>query len=220
VKPLASFLTDSRFVPPVIPEERQREFAAAEKREVERVRLARLDRAHIPQKYRSADIKLCDEKVQSYLENYMSGNDGGLVLRGDIGRGKTYSACAILMALYQDFPVRFATMLDILSDIRSTFRGLETEAAVFGRYTNVRLLVIDDIGKENHTDWALGMMFQIIDDRYRRGKPTIYTTQYRSIELAKRLASNGDEGSAAAIVSRMGQNQAILLTGEDRRRIR
>ena len=45
------------------------------------------------------------------------------------------------------------------------------------------LLIIDDLGAERNTEYALEQMFSIIDSRYRCNKPLIVTTNLKLDEL-------------------------------------
>jgi len=45
------------------------------------------------------------------------------------------------------------------------------------------LLIIDDLGAERNTDYAMEQMFSIVDSRYRSGKPLIVTTNLKLDEL-------------------------------------
>ena len=218
---LKTLLAD--FKPPRLGAEQERRAMEWERRERNRLRAERLGRSCIPPLFRAADISLCDPKVGGYSASLPRGGVGspgferGLVLQGKVGRGKTYSACAVLLDHIEDYPVRFATMQGILRDIQGAFNGVEKMNDVMGRYRNVRLLVIDDFGKEQPTKWSLPVMFEIIDGRYSQCKPTIFTTQYRGIELAQRLTVDGDRACAEAIISRMATCETVIMNGENRR---
>ena len=66
---------------------------------------------------------------------------------------------------------------------------------------------------------ALGEVLQFLKGRIRTGKPTIVTTQYNSIDLTSRMASDGNVETAKAIVSRLGdrRNAVVAFDGPDRR---
>lgn len=140
-----------------------------------------------------------------------------LLLQGKVGRGKTHYACSLLMELAKSKTVRFATMMDVLRDIRSCYNGIESESQVMSRYRNVGTLVIDDFGKEKPTDWALSMIFDILNYRLNAEKQTILTTQYSGKELIERLASEGELDTAKAILSRISTYTRIPFEGKDRR---
>lgn len=42
------------------------------------------------------------------------------------------------------------------------------------------VLCLDDLGKERPTQDVLDKLFALIDHRYRRGRATIFTTQYKT----------------------------------------
>ena len=42
--------------------------------------------------------------------------------------------------------------------------------------SEIKLLVIDDLGVESQTDYALEIIFSVIDGRYKNGQPLIITT--------------------------------------------
>lgn len=219
---LQTLLAD--FEPPKMTDEHRQRAAEWERKERQRIRAERLGRSCIPAMFRDADISQCDQKIRDYSSSLPgkcasqpspSDMGRGLVLQGKVGRRKTYSACAVLLDHLEDYPVRFATMQGILRDIQGAFNGVEKMADVVGRYRNVRLLVIDDFGKEQPTKWSLPVMFEIIDGRYASCKPTIYTTQYRGIELVDRLTINGDQKFADAIVSRMSTCEIAIMKGEN-----
>ena len=49
------------------------------------------------------------------------------------------------------------------------------------------LLVLDDLGAEQASDWQLSKLFEVIDTR--AGKPTIYTTNHNSMTLAEQVGN-------------------------------
>ena len=50
----------------------------------------------------------------------------------------------------------------------------------------------DDLGAENNTAWSKEKLYEIIDSRYRDGKPIIITTNLTTGQLKEKLA--GDDG--------------------------
>ena len=206
-----------RFNPPPFDPEREARVLEEIRLEEERKHLKLIECASIPMKYHDASIEKCAEAVRSYVSSFRQSTTNSLILRGEVGRGKTYSACAILNALVDVFAVRFTTMSLMLQELRSTYNGSGNESDVFSRYSGIKLLVIDDLGKEKPTEWALATLFNLMDARYRNCLPTIFTTQYNGQQLAQRLSSEGNRETAEAIVSRMQECQAVILKGPDRR---
>lgn len=133
-----------------------------------------------------------------YVDNFaqMETEGKGLYIAGDSERGKTHLAAAIAYALVQQsIPVVITSFGDLLSRIRATFRdGHETEATLLAVMESVDLLVIDDLGKETPTEWALERLFAIVDNRVTTKRPIIITTNYTNEELYNRMVGNDGYG--------------------------
>ncbi|MEG2025794.1 MAG: ATP-binding protein, partial [Gordonibacter sp.] len=147
-----------------------------DRNEIERIRQTRIRRSGIPKRYLGADVDLCDERIQRFAAVFCERTIPGLVLFGPVGTGKTYAACAVLLAVADRATVRFATGSNILREVRSSYksRGV-SEDDIVSRYTGPRVLVVDDIGQEQATDWALSVLLSVLDTRQAAGKTTIYT---------------------------------------------
>ena len=106
----------------------------------------------------------------------------GLLLFGDVGTGKSFLAGCIANALLdQDVPVLMTNFPTILSRLCGTFG--EDRTAFLDSLGDYDLLIIDDLGAERNTEYALEQMFSIIDSRYRSNKPLIVTTNMKLDEL-------------------------------------
>lgn len=148
----------------------------------------------------------------------------GLYISGSKGVGKTHLAAAIANQLLgQGTAVICMTMIDLLERIRRTYRKAAeagmgiSEADVLETYKRVSLLIIDDMGKEPATEWAVSMIYNIINGRYEACLPTIVTSNYGSKQLVRRLTpkDTGDPTTADATVDRlMEMCSGISLTGE------
>ena len=80
-----------------------------------------------------------------------------------------------------------------------------------GRYD---LLILDDLGVERNTSYAMEQMFQVVDRRYRSCKPLIVTTNL-SLEQMK----NAPDVEHSRIYGRIFEYCApILFSGKDMRK--
>ena len=113
--------------------------------------------------------------AQRYVENFseLRKSGKGLLLYGNTGTGKTYTACEIANALIdQGYPVLVTNFARILNTLQGTFEKQE----YIDNFQSYQLLVIDDLGIERDTAYAKEQVFNIIDSRYRSGLPMIITT--------------------------------------------
>lgn len=171
----------------------------------------------MPAIFERAPFEAAPKRAQEWARKCWKGDSRNLVLIGDSGDGKTEAACALLGAMAPHVRCRFATFGDILREVRATYGADGTEAGVMGKWEGCAVLCLDDLGKERPTQDALDKLFALIDHRYRRGRATIFTTQYRSpTDLGKRLMSQGgDAETAEAIVRRvfgMGAYKAEVVS--------
>lgn len=115
-----------------------------------------------------------------------------LLLEGNFGTGKTHLAAAIAnRRLDYGDPVLFITTPDLLDYLKSTF-GPTSEIAyddLFERIRRAPLLVLDDLGAEHQTGWAVEKLYQIFNDRHRFGLPTVVTTNRDVMQIEARIRS-------------------------------
>lgn len=104
----------------------------------------------------------------------------GILLYGDVGTGKSYLAKAISNELLDKGFSVLATRFGMILDLKKDFSKQHPE---LNRLNAVDLLVLDDLGVENETPFAMETIFEVIDARYRSGKPLIVTTNLSFDEI-------------------------------------
>lgn len=123
------------------------------------------------------------EKIHSYVDNFDKyyANGQGLILYGNVGVGKTYAAAIIVNEILKKKNFKndqlYKCYITKLETIKRDILGKKySDNEVFAALINKDLLVIDDFGTQNDTNFALELMQNVIDIRYNNCKPTIITT--------------------------------------------
>lgn len=196
--------------------EERRRAALAAKEEAARREKA-LARAGIPRRYWAAEADR--PEFAEYIASFAGNGGAGLYIHGGVGVGKTHAASAMARLFAEaGYDVAFTTAKGMLERVKATFDAGGTEAAV-ARYAKCDVLVLDDLGKEDATEWSVGTVFSVLDMRYEDMRPTIVTSNYAPGALADRLARRGERVTAEAIASRISQTcRPVYLGGRDRRR--
>ena len=197
----------------------QAERERREREEAEAAMARRVAESGIKKRFRSAQTSI--PAAVSYLGRFGDIQGRGLYFRGGVGAGKTTAASAIARALvYTGYSVIVTTTLEMLDSIQDTYGTGSKSAEGVGRYGRCDLLVLDDLGKEDATEWSVGTVFSVLDARYEDMRPTIVTSNYAPGALADRLARRGERVTAEAIASRISQTcRPVYLGGRDRRRL-
>jgi DNA replication protein DnaC len=172
----------------------------------------------------TAENKRSFEVATDYIKNFREyfAQGKGLYLEGPCGTGKTHLAIAIALEIINTgVPVICKTSIDILGDIKRCYeRNSEvTEEEVLEAYKTVDLLIIDDLGKEQVTEWSVPVLYSILNERYEALLPTIITTNYNTTALAEKLSAKGDAETATAIISRFVESsKRVTMSWADYRR--
>lgn len=131
--------------------------------------------------YDQEEAKRKLSEKQAEIER-MKARSSGLLLWGDVGTGKSFFAGCIANALLEKgVPVlmtNFSRILNTLSGIHFEDRNQFIDS--LNRYS---LLIIDDLGIERNSEFALEQVFNVIDSRYRSKKTLIVTTNLTLKEL-------------------------------------
>lgn len=117
---------------------------------------------------------------------------GWLLINGGYGCGKTHLAAAVGNArLQHGDAVLFITVPDLLDHLRAAYAPSSdvTYDETFERVRNAPILILDDLGVENPSQWAQEKLFQILNHRHTLQLPTIITTNTNIDELDPRLHS-------------------------------
>lgn len=124
---------------------------------------------------------------------YATHPEGWLVLLGGFGTGKSHLAAAIANHVVQDhrMQVYFAVAPDLLHHLRGAYapNSTVTYDERFEQIRSVYLLVVDDLGSEQSTPWAVEKLYQIFNHRYNNRLPTVVTSNSDLDSLDPRIRS-------------------------------
>ena len=124
-------------------------------------------------------------KMRNYADNFgrFMKDGNGLLFFGNVGAGKTfYSACIANKLIEDGYSVMMSNFVGLIQRIQNeTYKGLE----VMKEVASADLLIIDDLGVERDTEFMKEHVYNIIDTRYRNGKPIIVSTNLTGYELRK-----------------------------------
>lgn len=139
-----------------------------------------------------------------------------LLLYGEPGRSKTHLAVAIGLAFIAQLrPTLYYYVGDLLDDLRAGIRVDKYQVpgeyhpkstdAILMRCKSVNLLILDDMGIENPTDYVFEKLDTIVNHRWEKHLPTVITAN--TLELSDR------------IIDRCRQGRMVKLEGESYRAI-
>ena len=205
----------------------QERFAVAE---ANRVTMEAMDSTDIPDLYRNVTVESIIQdrhnqqavaRVTQWAESPF--DQRGLFLYGPPGTGKTMLAAWALIEMIQrghlavrrDYPVRWSTMaarfVRTPAWLDAQRPGQPSGSASEPREVHqAAVVVLDDLGVENPTEWARERIYTLIDDRYVRRLPTLVTSNLQLGEIAVRLGKR----TASRLAEMCAQ---VELSGPDRR---
>ena len=154
------------------------------------------------------------KNIDKYIKN---GTNIIFTGQGSVGTGKTHLACAIANnVLEQGIPVKVISVVALVDELK------EFTPAVKKELKTVKVLLIDDLGKENGTLWLCSELYGIINARYENELPTIITTEgnLKDLQDNYKVDINGkivDKG--LSMISRLTESCfLVVMHGEDYRK--
>ena len=182
-------------------ERRERQQAAQEK-------IERYQKSGVPERYfkDSLDTYQITNDMQTtaakaatnFLHAVKCGEFKSLIIIGNAGTGKTHLACGII----REAGGKYRTAPEIVEEMRraKSFSANETEADIIDYYGRLKLLVIDEIGRGISATDEKYMIYQLVNARYNKRKPTVLISnlgksdflQYIGVAAADRLVESAE----------------------------
>lgn len=128
--------------------------------------------------------------AKNFVRDYevMKKENVGLLFYGSVGSGKTYLACSIANGLIERYQVsvKVRNFAQIINELQKGGFDFDKNAYIES-LVNTSVLILDDLGIERDTSYAKEQVYNIVNSRYLKNKPTIFTTNlsYDSIVNCK-----------------------------------
>ncbi|AVM68498.1 nucleoside triphosphate hydrolase [Lachnospiraceae bacterium oral taxon 500] len=176
--------------------------------------------------------------AKNFVKDYeeMKKENIGLLFYGSVGSGKTYLACSIANALIEQYQVRvkIRNFAQIINELQKGGFDLDKNAYIES-LVNTSVLILDDLGIERDTSYAKEQVYNIVNNRYLKQKPTIFTTNLsydtilnctesveyqriysRIIEMCIPVMVVGEDFRKVIQKDKLARNKERLLNGGER----
>lgn len=120
--------------------------------------------------------------LKKYVEDFAEHrkNGKGLLLYGDVGRGKTYGAACVANALLDK---GYTVLMTDFTTIESIVSKVWDKQEYYDALNKFSLLIIDDLAVERKSEYMSQIVQAVINTRYNAGLPLIITTNLTGEEL-------------------------------------
>ena len=210
-------------------EEKRRQEAESIRNRVKKYRdISVMDSRFLKSNFEGADMsgeymKLALRYAKSFMEKKM---DIGIIFYGGVGVGKTFATACIANYLMNRGKSVFVINLGLYL-LKLTKEWGQGEMELLKIVENCDLLIIDDFGVEKsledkNASWRAEKIYNLIDSRYRCGKPLIISTNLEfdedenRCEIARRFSAKGKNRIRDRIVEMC---YPIKVEGKSRRKV-
>lgn len=141
-----------------------------------------------------AELIMVLKAIKGWLVGFEPGktDNRGMVLHGDVGRGKTHLMVGMLRDLVftAGVTVRFVEFSHLLSEIKSGFDAGRGASELLDPLVAVEVLAIDELGKGRNTEFEQTVIDELVSRRYNAMAPILSTTNYGPGEATGRAVAN------------------------------
>ena len=149
--------------------------------------------------------------LRDYANNFDPKTSPSILMMGGTGLGKTHLSSAVARGVIEKGNDVFYTgAIDLFSQFEiQRFKTYNNEPnELIERYFECDLLVIDDLGTEMINQFSISTLYNLLNDRLSRKKPTIVSTNLTQEDIQKKYTDR--------ITSRMfGEYKVLFFAGTD-----
>lgn len=148
-------------------------------------------------------------KVREYADMVCGEDHGGrcLLMLGKVGNGKTHLGCALIEQVIRrtSNPAYYWTFSELVRAVKASFsKGAEqSEQEVYRDFACGRVVVLDEVGMQNFTDFEQAVAYEAINARYLAEKPTVLISNLQAKDLplciGERVVDRLREGGGKAL---------------------
>jgi DNA replication protein DnaC len=148
-------------------------------------------------------LQLCRDEAEAFANDP---HGRWLVIWGERGSGKSHlCAAADNHLMHMSVPSLFITMPDLLSSLREAIElQSNTEQESYTSRLNVfkttPVLILDDLGAETSSPWSDGVLFEILDYRYRNRLATMIVTNVNPDDFDYRIGSRMQDTEFCTVI--------------------
>lgn len=146
-----------------------------------------------------------------FIEDINEKVENGILFAGKPGRGKTKVSCYIGNEIIKRYllPVKYVSITKYLHTVSKIWEKDD----FIQKYTNCKILIIDDIGESKMADWQLGYLYELLDGRNQPAKINIINCMRTIKELDDMIQPH----NVSRLLEMAGPNIAEVTSDKDMR---
>lgn len=138
-----------------------------------------------------------------------NGKGSGILMRGPTGLGKTHLSLSIAnVVINKGYCVVYISVPELMRKLQDEQINKKVDTTM-SLILNSDLLILDDLGAENTSDWCVATIYEIINTRQNHNLPLIINTNLTTQELRSAYYDR--------LSSRMMSMKTLLFIGKDNR---
>ena len=156
-----------------------------------------------PNKFEGTDDDRHFQHALQKAREFSLAPEGWFVLTGPPSTGKTHVAASIVNSqLEQNRVTLYLSVPDLLDQLRPSYDSQSGEgyAFTYEQVVSVPVLVLDDLGRHNATDWAQEKLHQVLNHRFNAMLPTVFVIEGLLADLDYVMASRFQDKDLVTLV--------------------